>query len=161
MTDAPVTEPSDLRRRVKEERERLLTVIGEVGAERSNEPGVEGTWSCVDILGHVTFWDEQALRNLELVAEGRVDEVVRPESTEEVDAMNAREVEGRQGQTLGQVLARYGQLALQLDARLLAVSREDLEREVKGLRIGALVAVDTYDHYREHREAIEAWLART
>lgn len=161
MTDAPVTEPSDLRRRVKEERERLLAVIGEVGAERSAEPGVEGEWSCLDILGHVTFWDEQALENLELIAEGRVDEIVRPESDAETDAMNAREVEARQGQALGQSLARHSQLALQLDARLLAVTREDLEREVNGRSIAALVAVDTYDHYREHREAIEAWLART
>lgn len=160
MTLAPVTDPTEVRRMVREEREKFLAVLGRVREVDVGIGGVEGEWSCLDILGHVEYWDEQALTTLGLIAEGRADEIARPQSDDAVDAINAREAAERKGMTYGQLRAQYDHLALQVDARLLAVSREELEGQVGEETVADLVAVDTYVHYEQHRESIEAWLAR-
>jgi hypothetical protein len=33
-------------------------------------PGVQGGWSARDIIAHVTWWEEEALRHLPLVRDG-------------------------------------------------------------------------------------------
>jgi hypothetical protein len=135
-----------------------MAVMAEVGEAAADIPGVEGPWSCLDILGHVEFWDGRAMENLELVAEGRAGEILRPDSDAEVDVINARAAEERRGMTLGQLQAQWAQTALRLDARLLAVTREELESDIHGRTMAELVAVDTYDHYAKHRESIQVWL---
>ncbi len=162
MTDAASdsTDPATFRRMVKSEREALVAALERAGENRAEEPGVAGAWSCKDLLGHCLFWDTQAMTNLGLLAEGRADEIARPESLAEVDEWNAREAAARRDSPFRQLLAEYAQLSIQIDARLLGTSPEELETTVGGRRVAELVAVDTYEHYREHRQQIEAWLAR-
>ena len=35
------------------------------------QPGVTGDWSATDIIGHVTVWEEEALKHLPHILEGK------------------------------------------------------------------------------------------
>ncbi len=39
----------------------LTEALAGIPEERLTEPGVAGEWSVKDLMGHIAFWDEQAL----------------------------------------------------------------------------------------------------
>src|SRR5215510_4957786 len=77
------------------------------------EPGVMGDWSVKDILAHVTWWEEEALKHLPLIIkEGRPPRYSTRYGG--IDAFNALMAERRRDLSLADVLhqqqAIHGQL---------------------------------------------------
>src|SRR5882762_2912302 len=68
------------------------------------EPGVTGAWSVRDIIAHVTTWDEEALKHLPSILEGR-----RPPlysvTYGGIDAFNALTTTKKAGLSLAEVTA--------------------------------------------------------
>lgn len=148
-----------MRRLVAEERQALVTMLQGVGKERLEREPVLGTWSCRDILGHCLVWDEEAARNLDLVLSGRTPEIVRPYGEEGLDAWNERAVEGRRSIPYDRLLQSFTSLGSTLDRQLQRVTAGQLQVRTGDGDVAALVAVDTYEHYREHRKHVEDWLS--
>ena len=68
------------------------------------EAGVVGPWSVTEVLGHVTAWDQQALRHIEQWQRG---EPLTTVGGPAVDDYNAAEAARRQGWSLEQVRAEH------------------------------------------------------
>ena len=116
-------------------------------------PGVTGTWSVRDIIAHVTWWEEESLRHLPLVREGR-----RPPrysvSYGGIDAFNALMTERRRPLSLAEVLRQQAEV----HARLVAYAREaPAELLATETRFRRRLRLDTYGHYPKHAAAIRAW----
>ena len=135
----------------------LMATIEAVPAEEMETPGVIEEWSVKDLLGHLTFWAEKAASDLDLLAEGKPDEIETPGGEENVAIWNKRESEARKDMSLDEIKA--GWLASHERAReaLTRVSAEQLDTEVAGWAQWKRYAGDTYLHYREHTEQIRAW----
>jgi len=118
------------------------------------ESGAVGHWSVRDVLAHITTWEEEALKVLPLILEGKP----TPRYTQYggIDAFNAREQERKQ------------HLSLKLVKRQLVATHQSLigfleecpdsafasqSRFLKRLRL------DTINHYREHVNQIARWRA--
>ena len=117
------------------------------------EPGVTGAWSVRDIIAHVTWWEEESLRHLPLVREGR-----RPPrysvSYGGIDAFNALMTERRRPLSLAEVLRQQAEV----HARLVAYAREaPAELLATETRFRRRLRLDTYGHYPRHAAAIRAW----
>ena len=117
------------------------------------EPGVTGAWSVRDIIAHVTWWEEESLRHLPLVREGR-----RPPrysvSYGGIDAFNALMTERRRPLSLAEVLRQQADV----HARLVAYVREaPAELLATETRFRRRLRLDTYGHYSKHAAAIRAW----
>ena len=117
------------------------------------EPGVTGAWSVRDIIAHVTWWEEESLRHLPLVREGR-----RPPrysvSYGGIDAFNALMTERRRPLSLAEVLRQQAEV----HARLVAYAREaPAELLATETRFRRRLRLDTYGHYSKHAAAIRAW----
>src|SRR5512133_2687563 len=72
-------------------------------------PGVTGQWSVRDIIAHVTWWEEEALKHLPLVRKSG-----RPPRYSVtyggIDAFNALMTEKRRGLSLAEVLRQHDEV---------------------------------------------------
>jgi hypothetical protein len=117
------------------------------------EPGVTGNWSVKDIIAHVTWWEEEALKHLPLIIKGG-----KPPrySTKYggIDAFNAQMTEQKQGLSLSDVLAQMDEIHRRLVAYIQSVPEEEFTRETRARR---RLRLDTYSHYPKHARAIRQW----
>ena len=121
------------------------------------EPGVVGGWSVKDILAHVTWWEEEALKHLPLILAGG-----RPPRYSTmyggIDAFNALMAERKQPLSLADVLSQQAATHRQLVDYLQSVPEEQFTRET---RFRHRLRLDTYSHYPGHTKAILEWRARS
>lgn len=116
-------------------------------------PGVTGTWSVRDIIAHVTWWEEEALKHLPLVREGG-----RPLRYSVryggIDAFNALMTEKRRHLSLGEVLRQHDEVHGRLEKYVRGAPEGLFTRET---RFRHRLRLDTYAHYPIHAEAIREW----
>ena len=120
------------------------------------EPDVMGDWSVKDILAHVTWWEEEALKHLPLIIkEGRPPRY----STQYggIDAFNALMTERRQDLSLADVLQQQEETHRRLIDYLQSAPEEQFTQET---RFRHRLRLDTYSHYAQHAKAIREWRER-
>lgn len=119
------------------------------------EPGVMGDWSVKDILGHVTTWEEEALKYLPLILTGG-----RPPRYIQfggIDAFNAQMAEQKRDMALSDVLRQLDETHRRLLDYLQSVPEEHFTLETRFRR---RLRLDTYSHYPLHAMAIRQWRER-
>lgn len=86
----------------------LQTSIDGLTAQQMTQPGVTGDWSVKDILGHVTAWEEEALKHLPDLLDGK-----RPPRYSVlyggIDAFNALKTVENRARSLDEVQMRFDQ----------------------------------------------------
>jgi hypothetical protein len=116
-------------------------------------PGVQGGWSVRDIIAHVTWWEEEALKHVPLVASGG-----RPPRYSTtyggIDAFNALMTAQRSHLSLEEVRAQHRSVHARLVAYLEALPEPLL---ASGSRVRRRLRLDTYGHYPLHAAAIRRW----
>lgn len=120
-------------------------------------PRVTGEWSTRDIIAHVTWWEQEALKSLPVIRAG----AVWPRYSVTyggIDAFNAMMTEKRRHLTLAEVLSQHDDVHAQLMTYVSAAPEELITRETRFRR---RLRSDTYGHYPLHANAIRAWRART
>lgn len=147
---------------LRDERARWQAVLAEVGRDRMDVPGVEGTWSVKQIVAHLTWYEGVVVEGAHTILHGQpfVRTGWRALSMDERNALIAEESRGRPVQD---VLAESERVFGQLVAVVAACPDEILNNP---RRLGlpddvvpwTLVANNSYSHYREHAQAIQAWL---
>jgi hypothetical protein len=117
------------------------------------EPGVTGAWSVRDIIAHVTWWEEEALRHLPLILAGG-----RPPRYSVtyggIDAFNAKMTERRKDLSLAEVRRQGDDVHLRLIAFIKSVPDEQVTSQTRFRR---RLRLDTYGHYPKHARAIRKW----
>lgn len=137
--------------------EEVRSVVESLSDDEALEAGVVDSWSVKDLLGHMAFWAEKAATDLNLAAAGRFAEIEVPGGESQVADWNAREATTRQGKSLDAVRREWADSFQAAKAALAATSEETLDVDVKGWTMFVRFAEDTYRHYREHAEQIQAW----
>jgi hypothetical protein len=116
-------------------------------------PNVTGKWSVRDIVAHVTWWEEEALKHLPIVLEGG-----RPPRYSDkyggIDDFNAIMTVKREHLSLDEVLQQHDEV----HERLLTYVREAPEELlVSETRFRRRLRLDTFGHYPVHTAAIRKW----
>jgi hypothetical protein len=124
-----------------------------LASSRLTEPGVAGDWSVKDIIAHVTWWEEEALRHLPLIMAGG-----RPPRYSVtyggIDAFNAMMAERKRNVPLSDVLTQQNDAHQRLIDFIQSVSEDQFTRETRFRR---RLRLDTYSHYPIHTNAIREW----
>ena len=151
------------------ERTRWHALLTEVGAARMEQPGVEGGWSVKELIAHLTFYERRVVEGAQRVlATGqftRPDDELAAMTMDERNAVIAAQARAR---LVADVLAEADQVFAHLRT-LIARAPQDLLNDPR--RLGTpedediapwmRVANNSYGHYRQHEQAIRAWLERT
>ena len=114
-----------------------------------------GEWSVKDILGHVTTWEEEALKYLPLILSGG-----RPPRYIQfggIDAFNAQMTEQKRDTALSDVLGQLDETHRRLIDYLHGVPEEHFTGETRFRR---RLRLDTCSHYPLHARAIQEWRER-
>ncbi|MEP6769687.1 MAG: DinB family protein [Acidobacteriota bacterium] len=116
-------------------------------------PGVSGTWSVRDVIAHVSWWEEEALKHLPLIREGG-----RPPRYSVhyggIDAFNALMTERRKHLPLAEVLFRQRETHERLIAYVRDAPEELFKKETRFRR---RLKLDAWGHYPLHAAAIARW----
>ena len=149
-----------VRERMNQEWAALGAALAGLSDAQMLEPGVVGAWSMKDVLGHVAFWAQEGAKNTELVKAGRQREIARPGDPETTDRWNAREQQLRARRPLAELRREMDESHQRALAALADLPEEKLSLDLDDGTFLELYAVDTYDHYREHIEQVQAWRKR-
>jgi len=117
------------------------------------ESCVTDNWSVRDIIAHVTWWEEEALKHLPLILAGG-----KPPRYSVVyggiDAFNAQMTEQKRSLSLDEVLRQRDETHNRLIDFIHTVPEDQIARETRFRR---RLRLDTYSHYTKHAEAIWKW----
>lgn len=117
------------------------------------ESCVTGNWSVRDIIAHVTWWEEEALKHLPLILAGG-----KPQRYSVayggIDAFNAQMTEQKRNLSLDEVLRQRDETHHRLIDFIQTVPEDQIARETRFRR---RLRLDTYSHYPKHAEAIRKW----
>lgn len=120
-------------------------------------PGVTGAWSVRDLVAHVTWWEEEALKHLPIVREGR-----RPPRYSVtyggIDAFNALMTVRHRDRSLETVFRWHHDVHERLREYVRSVPAELFARETRFRR---RLRLDTFGHYPIHARGIRAWRERS
>ncbi len=120
------------------------------------EPGVTKAWSVRDIIAHVTTWEEEAVKHLPAILEGR-----RPPRYSVtyggIDAFNALMTTKKAGLSLAEVYRQQEVIHRQVIDAVMRAPDDQLARETRFRR---RLRLDTYSHFPGHAEAIRRWRAQ-
>lgn len=124
--------------------------------EQMIAPGVTGDWSVRDILAHVCWWEQEALKHLPQILQG-----VQPPRYSVlyggIDAFNAQMTEQKRRLKLSEVRYQLEKTHGRLIEYLQAVPEEHF---ASGTRFRRRLRLDTYSHYPLHTREIAAWRDR-
>ena len=144
--------------------ERLLAPLSE---EQMLAPELNDGWSVKDNIAHITSWHRRLLELLQAAASRRPPALI-PGLLDDVnvDQINAHFYKENRTLTLDVVLQQFRTSYIQVVAAIQALSVEDFTSTqrldwLQGTPLWQVVAGNTYGHYQEHTEIIEAWLGRS
>jgi hypothetical protein len=118
-------------------------------------PGVTGAWSVRDIIAHVTWWEEEALRHLPGILRGETPPRYSV-TYGGIDAFNALMTERKRPLSLGDVLQEQEQTHRRL---ITLIERVPADQITTDTRWRHRLRLDTYGHYPKHAAAIRRWRA--
>ncbi len=132
--------------------------LAALDASQMTAPALPGGWSVKDTLAHLTVWHRRALDLIDPVEPPRVPGI--PASGIEagqIDEFNARFYTEHKDQPLPDALAAFRESYRQLLDCVQRMADADLMKSLAGeTTCGEIIAGNTYDHYPEHLEAIQA-----
>ena len=117
------------------------------------EPCVSGNWSVRDIIAHVTWWEEEALKHLPVILAGGKP-LRYSVAYGGIDTFNAQMTEQKRNLSLDQVLRQRDETHHRLIDFVQTVPEDQIARETRFRR---RLRLDTYSHYPKHAEAIRKW----
>lgn len=138
----------DLIERIDEAWRGLMAVLDDIPEERLEEPGVVGEWSLKNLFGHIAFWDDQALQNIDPALAGQ------PDTHDDWQALNEADHAARLARTLPEERSAMHQAHAALLERLegiAGIEAEPLDEAIKGC---------SYEHYAEHAVDVREWRQR-
>lgn len=115
-----------------------------------NQPGPDGGWSIKDILAHVRAWEEEALKALLIIVEGK--RLPRYKDLYGgINAFNAMIHEKNKDLPLDKALKQLEETHNKLLGYLQSIPEDQFDGRTRFRR---RLAADTYNHYPEHTETI-------
>jgi hypothetical protein len=134
--------------RIEEAWRELFAALDDIPEDRLSGPGVIGDWSLKDLFGHLAFWDEHAVAEIERALAGLSCE------DNAWQEMNEADHAARRDHTLPEQRTAMHQAHAALVEHLESVAG------IEAARIDEAIRVDTYEHYRDHIKDIQSWRQR-
>ena len=129
---------------------RWLESFAGIADDRLSEPGACDGWSVKDLIGHVAYWDADALADIERIMTGG------SWQPQDVDARNAAAATANANRGLNELRTEMVRLHDAVVVALRGLAPDDPRTR----QICREIAEDTWQHYDEHTAHVRAWRAR-
>lgn len=137
------------------------SLIAPLTEQQLTTPTVNGTWSIKDNLAHLSQWHKRVIDLLHAIQQG----VALPDPTPGMSEAEINEMYYQQNKdrSLQDVQSEFRTTFQQFVDAVQATSLEELTKRRAWLNrrpVWNYIPGNTYAHYEEHAEIIEAWLAK-
>ena len=155
---------ADLLTNIRTERQLLEECLAGLAEHQIIQPGVVGDWSVKDILAHFVAWEQRMIGWVgEYLGDGTPDV---PQNWDDIHQLNAQSYQESRDRPLAGIFAEFQASYRQALSLAENTSEADLIDPNRfpsrgGQPLWIMVAANTWWHYREHRQEIEAWLDRS
>jgi hypothetical protein len=149
---------------LRAERANLEAALDGLTGDHLITPGVQTDWSVRDVVGHILFWEQRALFLLKSARDGysEQDDIWKGHT---VDSLNAKNYDNHRNRPAPDVLdeeqAVYNTVVRLIEA---APERDLIESGrfewVSASTLYDHVSGETFEHYRDHLDALRAWRAK-
>jgi len=149
---------------LRTERAQWNGLLAQVGPDRMEIPGVEGTWSVKEVVAHLTWYERAIVDGAAQVM--NTGTFTRANDGLGMDERNARIAAESRARSVDDVLAEADDVFAQL-LQVIAACPDDLLNNAKLLGLPddvppwMRVANNSYLHYQQHEQSIQAWLAQS
>jgi hypothetical protein len=150
----------DAVRQLVASRRETLTFLTRLPEREILRPRTQDRWSVKDVLGHLLACDEETVRRLRLIAQGRGDRIQWFESMAYADRFNARTVARARRLGLRTVLRRMQRVRADLVRRFRRLPATSLRDAAHAYPVVEWFPTSGWSHEREHLGEIRAWWAR-
>lgn len=149
---------------VENERRQLDAVIASLTESQLLTPGIEGNRNVKDLIAHMTDWEQRMVRWVNESFSGIVPQRPAPGMTwDDLDKLNEQTYLANKDKTPAEVLSASSNSYAQALEVVKKMTEQDL---LDGSRFAwrdgdpmwHMVAANTWWHYKEHREQMEAWI---
>lgn len=164
------TTKSQLIDQIKNTRAPLDELLAQLTEEQMLQPGVENNSSVKDLLAHITTWEQHLVRRLAAAVKDKVAQayVIDPSEPWEpggLDAVNEYIFTRNAQLPLQQVLPDFHSSLQDVLRAVDALSEQDLFdpqglAQVFGYPVERVIGEDTFYHYPDHIQSINAWMAK-
>ncbi len=149
-------------RNIEESRVEMEELLTQLSEPQLTTTGVAGGWSVKDLLSHISYWERDTVEVLQAAARGETPYLTGEEQT---DARNAEAVARNRDRSVAEVMAEYYHTLDRLIEAVRAFPDADLFAPDRfpwrnGRPLWRLVAGESYNHEREHREQIRVLLEK-
>ena len=158
----PATKPEVLEL-IQGEKRRLQEALGKLTESQMLAPNLDGDRSVKDVLAHIAAWELLMVEWLKETYAGLTPQRPAPGMTwDDLDQLNERIYLENKDRSLAEILAMFEAASTQADQAVHAMIEIDLFDGSRfawrnGDPMWHMVAANTWWHYKEHREQIEAW----
>ena len=133
----------------------LQDVFTRVPSERMEVGGVIESWSVKDLVGHITTWENEAMKSLQSYFQH--DDIKTLAWPTDLDAFNARTSEEKRARSLADLLDDMRTTHTETVRFIQAMKEEAFEVP----EVEARIRIDASAHYVDHTEGIQKWLEGT
>jgi hypothetical protein len=158
------TSKRELMEVLQDERQLFDTLVARLSDTQMLEPGIEGNRCIKDILAHITDWEQRMILWIQESVAGLTPQRPAPGMTwNDLDRLNEQTYLENKEKPLVEVMPASRYSYTQALQAVQALSEADLFDGRRfawrdGDPLWHMVAANTWWHYKEHREQIEAWL---
>ncbi len=137
------------------------TLLSSLSEAQLTAPNVNDGWSIKDNIAHLSAWQRRQIARNQAVRDGV--ELPDPTPGMSIDEINELYYQQNKDRALADVLDEFHETDRLLQESVEALTDEQLNSPIPwldGRTLAPYVAGDSYEHYEEHTEIIQHWLAR-
>ncbi|MCB9135789.1 MAG: GNAT family N-acetyltransferase [Anaerolineales bacterium] len=155
---------AELFENIRLHREPLMEMVNNLTETQRTTPGLAGGWSVKDILAHLAAWERLTLERIN-AAFGNKPAPIKLESDEDIEWMNAKVFAINKSHSFTDVLDDFERAHELLSEKIMKIDKLVFQTPAPLAWTGdrslyQFLSDNTWLHYAEHLEAIEAWRAR-
>jgi hypothetical protein len=136
-------------------------LISSLSEAQLTTPGVNDDWSIKDNIAHLSAWHRRQIARNEAVYQGI--EIPDPTPGMSLEEINELYYKQNKDRSLADILAEFHETARQVREGVERMTDEQLNTPIdwlNGHTIAEYIEGNSYEHYQEHTEIIQHWLAQ-
>ena len=155
---------AELVQQLNSENDAWRTLLGEIGEDRMEEPGVAGAWSIKAVVAHLTAWRRRTVGRLEAAAHGKPEPAHEwPADLHDDDEINEWFHERDRNKSVRETLAESRRVFEQLVSAIEKMPEDTLEHleRLPWLQGAPVTGATFFGHFHDEHEAdMRGWLSR-
>ncbi|GCE19736.1 ClbS/DfsB family four-helix bundle protein [Dictyobacter kobayashii] len=152
---------TELLRRMQDGYEQFTALLATLSEEQLTTPHVNGKWSIKDNIAHLSAWQKRVIAVLAAI-HNKETTLPNPTPGLSEDEINELYYQANKERSLSDIQNEFATVYQQIKGAVELLSEEELNMPLpqwKDQPVWPNIAGNTFEHYQEHTQIIQNWLA--